>query len=93
ATQTQAFEFLQERWSELRERMTPMLMSRVIEATPALRTDAHRRRLKDFFAAHPLPTAARALLQADERFRLDAAFRKRAIPELRAFLRPARARR
>jgi len=82
-----AFEFMQARWSELRERIPAMLVSRLIEATPALRTEACRRQLHTFFSAHPLPTAARALRQADERFRLDAAFRKRATKDLRAFLR------
>ncbi|MET0389963.1 MAG: M1 family metallopeptidase [Polyangiales bacterium] len=81
-----AFTFMQERWADLRERVPSMLMSRLIEATPALRTEAHRRTLQQFFAEHPLPTAARALRQADERFRLDAAFRKRATPALRTFL-------
>jgi puromycin-sensitive aminopeptidase len=81
-----AFRFVQERWSDLRERIPAMLMSRLIEATPALRTEAHRRTLQQFFSTHPLPTAARALKQADERFRLDAAFRKRATGELRLFL-------
>jgi hypothetical protein len=81
-----AFTFMQERWTELKTRMPAMLVSRLIEATPALRTEAHRRALAKFFSQHPVPTAARALRQADERFRLDAAFRKRAVPELRAWL-------
>jgi puromycin-sensitive aminopeptidase len=82
-----AFEFVQERWSELRERIPAMLMSRLIEATPALRTEAHRRQLQQFFSRNPLPTAARALRQANERFRLNAAFRARATRELSTFLR------
>jgi aminopeptidase N len=86
AVQEQAFAFIQERWSELRERIPAMLMSRLIDATPALRTEAHRRTLQVFFKKHPLPTAARALRQADERFRLDAAFRKRAAPALKKLL-------
>jgi puromycin-sensitive aminopeptidase len=84
--QERAFELIQERWSELRERIPAMLMSRVIDATPALRTDQHRRTVQAFFEKNPLPTAARALRQADERFQLDAAFRKRAAPELAKLL-------
>jgi hypothetical protein len=84
-----AFEFIQERWTELKARMPAMLVSRLIEATPALRTEERRRKLMRFFAKHPLPTAARALRQADERFELDAAFRKRAIPQLREWLEDA----
>jgi puromycin-sensitive aminopeptidase len=84
--QEPTFEFIQARWSELKARMPAMLVSRLIEATPALRTEERRRKLMRFFAKHPLPTAARALRQADERFALDAAFRERAIPQLRAWL-------
>jgi puromycin-sensitive aminopeptidase len=82
-----AFEFMQTRWSELRERIPAMLVARLIEATPALASETHRRALKQFFATHPLPTATRALRQADERFRLNAAFRKRALPQLKDWLR------
>ena len=63
-----------------------MLMSRLIDATPALGGEKHRKTLLAFFKKHPLPTAARALKQADERFRLDAAFRKRAAPELKRMM-------
>jgi puromycin-sensitive aminopeptidase len=87
AVQTLAFAFLQERWSALRERVPAMLMSRLIEATPALRSETQRKALLAFFKQNPLPTATRALRQADERFRLDAAFRKRAWPALKKFLR------
>ncbi|HKP59918.1 MAG TPA: M1 family metallopeptidase [Polyangiales bacterium] len=80
------FEFVQARWPELRERMPAMLISRLVEALPALRSEAHRKQVLSFFAAHPIPTAARALRQADERFRLHAAFRKRAAPALRRWL-------
>ncbi|HET8940100.1 MAG TPA: M1 family metallopeptidase [Polyangiales bacterium] len=86
AVQEHAFSFIQERWSELRERIPAMLMSRLIDATPALRTEQHRRMVQEFFRKNPLPTAARALKQADERFRLDAAFRKRAAPELKRLM-------
>jgi puromycin-sensitive aminopeptidase len=86
AVQEHAFAFMQERWSELKERIPAMLMSRLIDATPALRTEQHRKTVLAFFKKHPLPTAARALRQADERFRLDAAFRKRAAPELKKLL-------
>ena len=85
--QEHTFEFIQTRWNELRERIPAMLMSRVIEAAPALRSETHRKTIQRFFAKHPLPTAARALRQTDERFRLDARFRKRVTPDLRKFLR------
>jgi len=39
-----------------------------------------------FFRKNPVETAARALAQADERFRLDAALRERAAPALASFL-------
>jgi puromycin-sensitive aminopeptidase len=81
-----AFEFVRARWPELRERMPAMLISRVVEAMPALRTESHRKQVMAFFAAHPIPTAVRALRQADERFRLAATFRKRAAPALRKWV-------
>jgi puromycin-sensitive aminopeptidase len=86
AVQEHAFAFIQERWTQLKERIPAMLMSRLIDATPALRTEQHRKTLLAFFKKHPLPTAARALRQADERFRLDAAFRKRAAPLLKKLM-------
>jgi puromycin-sensitive aminopeptidase len=83
---TQTWRFIQRRWPELRERMPAMLVSRLIDATPALQTDAHRRQLVAFARKHPLPTATRALAQADERFAIDARLRTRAAPELRSWL-------
>jgi hypothetical protein len=67
-------------------------MSRVIDALPALGERTERREVKQFFRAHPVPTATRALAQADERFTLDARLRARAAPELTRWL-EARARR
>jgi aminopeptidase N len=87
AVQERVFELTQARWSALRDRIPAMLMARLIDAMPALRTEQHRRTVQAFFKKHPLPTAARTLLQADERFRLDAAFRKRAAPELKRLMR------
>jgi hypothetical protein len=82
----QTWRFIQKRWPELRERMPAMLVSRLIDATPALQTDAHRRQLIAFARKHPLPTATRALVQADERFAIDDRLRTRTAPELRAWL-------
>jgi puromycin-sensitive aminopeptidase len=83
----QTFDFIRARWAELREKVPSMLVSRLVDATPALASEHHRREVMRFFAAHPVPTAARALRQANERFRLDSAFRKRAAPLLRKWLR------
>ena len=84
-----AWRFMQKRWSELGRRISPQLVSRLIDATPALQGERKRRDVMAFFERHPLPTAQRALRQADERFRLDAALRKRAAPELARWLRTA----
>ena len=81
-----AFDFIRTRWDELRAKVPSMLVSRLIDAMPALAGEQERKEVMSFFAAHPVPTAARALRQADERFKLDAAFRKRAAPVLRAWL-------
>jgi hypothetical protein len=73
-------------WRELERRMPTMLAGRLVEATPALQTEAKRREVMAFFARHPVPSAERALKQANERFHLDAALRKRGAPVLRTWL-------
>jgi hypothetical protein len=47
---------------------------------------AWRRDVATFFRAHPLPTAARALRQALERFSLNAELRRREAPGLARWL-------
>jgi len=84
--QQAAWRFLRVRFAALRERIPPLLMSRVIDALPALGSGPARRRVSAFFRAHPVPTATRALAQADERFGLDARLRARAAPELARWL-------
>jgi puromycin-sensitive aminopeptidase len=86
AAREATWSFINTRWKTLQTRIPTLLASRLIAATPALQTPAHRRQVMAFFKAHPIPTAKRALLQADERFRLDAAFRKRSAPQLREWL-------
>ena len=82
-----AWRFLRARFAALRGRIPPLLMSRVIDALPALGTEAARREVEAFFRTHPVATATRALAQADERFSLDARLRARAGPELARWLR------
>jgi puromycin-sensitive aminopeptidase len=78
--------FMRRHWRKLEARLPGTLVGRVIEATPELQSEAHRRQLLAFFARHPVPMAERAIKQAGERFRLDAALRKRAAPALGAWL-------
>ncbi len=78
--------FIKCHWSALEKRIGGMLVTRIIDATPALATAAARRDVAAFFQAHPVPTGERAIRQALERFELIAAFRRRAAPELRAWL-------
>jgi aminopeptidase N len=78
--------YVKANWRTLERRMPAMLAGRLVEATPALQTEAKRREVMAFFARHPVPSAERALKQANERFRLDAALRKRAAPALRGWL-------
>jgi hypothetical protein len=80
------WDFIRERFLALRRRVPGTLIGRVIEATPALQGETRRREVAAFFRKHPIETAARALAQADERFRLDAALRERAAPALASFL-------
>jgi puromycin-sensitive aminopeptidase len=87
AARDRAWAFLRRRWSTLRRRMPPMLVTRVVEATASLQTPAAKREVAAFFAAHPVPTAARVLKQTLERFDLNAALRRRTAPDLRRWLR------
>jgi puromycin-sensitive aminopeptidase len=86
AGQRAAWSFLTKKWTPLRKRMPPLMMARLVEATPALREPRYAREVRDFFKKHPLPEAARALRQAMEVFRLNAELRKRATPELERWL-------
>jgi puromycin-sensitive aminopeptidase len=81
------WEFIRERWADVSPRISGGLASRLVSALPALQKPLYRRQVASFFATHPLPTAARALLQALERFDLDADLRGRIVPDLRSALR------
>ena len=89
AAREQTWEFIRERWTSLSPRISPGLASRLVAALPALQKPLYRRQVASFFATHPLPTAARALKQALERFELDADLRTRLVPDLRSYLRGA----
>ena len=86
-----AWAFVKKKWTALRKRMPPMLVTRLVEATPALQTATSRRDIASFFRAHPIPTAKRALQQALERFDLNAELRRREAPGLRRWLESRRA--
>jgi puromycin-sensitive aminopeptidase len=86
AARERTWQFVEARWTKLRKRLPPALVTRVIEATPALQTPAHRRRVAAFFRKHPVPTGRRALLQALERFDRNVELRRRAAPGLRRWL-------
>ena len=79
--------FAKRHWKLLRSRMPSLLAGRLIEATPALLTPAHRRDVASFFAKHPVPSGARALRQALERFDAYRALRQPAAASLERFLR------
>jgi aminopeptidase N len=86
AAQRPAWTFLTRKWTALRKRLPPLMLARLVEATPALREPRYAREVRDFFAKHPLPEARRAVKQALEVFRLNAALRARCAPELGAWL-------
>jgi len=86
AARERAWEYLVAHWSRLSRRIPPMLVTHVLDATPALATRRHRMEVARFFREHPVPTGIRALRQALERFDLDAALRRRAVPALRRYL-------
>ena len=86
AASERAWTFVKRRWPKLRRRMPPMLVTRPIEALPALGTRAYRRDVAAFFRANPVPTAARTIKQTLEQFALNLAFDERAEPELAGWL-------
>jgi puromycin-sensitive aminopeptidase len=87
AARERTWEFVRTRWEDLSPRISTGLASRLLTALPALQRPIYRRQVAAFFRAHPVPTAARALRQALERFDLDAELRRRAVPEMRRWLR------
>ena len=86
AGRERTWEFMKKRWTALSKRLPPMMVSRVIDATPALKTRVYKRDVAQFFRTHPVPTARRALQQAFERFDLNEEFRRRAAKNLRRWL-------
>jgi len=82
AARAEAWRFVTRKWTGLRRRIPPLMLSRLVEATPALREPRYAKEVRAFFAAHPLPEAARALKQALELFRLNAELRRRTAPGL-----------
>jgi puromycin-sensitive aminopeptidase len=78
AASERAWAFWKKRFEKLRRRMPPMLVTRPIEALPALGTRAWRNDVAAFFRAHPVATGARAVKQTLEQFDLNLAFDERA---------------
>jgi len=89
AAREPTWRFVKRHWARLRRRMPSLLAGRLIEATPALLTPAYRRDVASFFSKHPVPSGARALRQALERFDAYRALRRPAAAALERFLRGA----
>jgi len=87
AANERAWSFIQKRWPRLRRKLPSLLASRLIDATPALVTPAHRREVARFFRENPVPSGERALRQALERFDSAARFRRSAAKPLARWLR------
>jgi puromycin-sensitive aminopeptidase len=81
-----AWSFMTKRWAALRRRVPPLMLSRLVEATPALREPRYAREVGRFFRTHPTPEARRALKQALEVFRLNADLRRRTTGNLAEWL-------
>lgn len=86
AARARTWEFITKRWPALSRRLPPMMVSRLVDATPMLKTKEYERDVAAFFRAHPVPTARRALQQALERFGLNREFRRRAARGLLRWL-------
>jgi hypothetical protein len=86
AARERAWRFVTRSWPQLRRRLPPMMVTRLIDALPALQTPVFKREVAAFFRTHPVPTAARAVKQALERFDLNYELRQRAAPGLARWL-------
>jgi puromycin-sensitive aminopeptidase len=86
AGRAEAWTFMKKRWTALRRRVPPLMISRLVEATPALREPRYGAEVRAFFRTHPVPEAARAVKQALEVFRLNAELRRRTAPGLGRWL-------
>ena len=86
AARGETWKFMTRKWAALRRRIPPLMISRLIEVTPALREPGYGRELGRFFRTHPVPEATRAVKQALEVFRLNAELRRRTAPGLARWL-------
>jgi puromycin-sensitive aminopeptidase len=77
AVRAEAWKFITRRWTSLRKRVPPLMLSRLVEATPSLREPRYAREVAGFFRRHPIPEAKRSVKQALEVFRLNAELRRR----------------
>jgi len=81
-----AWKFITRKWTALRRRIPPLMLSRLVESTPELRERRYAREVRAFFASHPVPEATRALKQALEMFRLNDELRRRTAAGLARWL-------
>jgi puromycin-sensitive aminopeptidase len=86
AARDDAWRFMTRRWAAIRRRVPPLMVSRLVESTPALREPRYAREVARFFREHPVPEAKRAVRQALEVFRLNAELRRRTAPGLGSWL-------
>ena len=86
AAREATWRFARRRWSRLQRRMGSLMAARFVAATPALGSRTHRREVASFFREHPVSGGARSLRQALERFDWYDEYRRRAAPELAAYL-------
>ena len=82
AARADVWSFTKKRWTALRRRVPPLMISRLVESTPTLRDPRYAREIRAFFRAHPVPEATRAVKQALEVFRLNTELRRRTAPGL-----------
>ncbi len=84
--QAETWSFIRARWAEIAAHLPGMHVPRLIAATPALRSSAHRREVSRFFKSLDLPSTRRAIDQATERFEAQARLRAHAGADLERWL-------
>ncbi len=80
------WQFLTRHWPEIKKRVPPLMVSRLVESTPSLRDPKFAKEVARFFKKNPVAEAARSLKQALEIFRLNAELRRRTAPGLTRWL-------
>ncbi|SRR5579871_5792012 len=86
AARTIAWSFVREHWTEIDKMMIGFSAGTVIGATGSFCDAEQEAQVKDFFAAHPVPSAERTLKQAQERISYCVQMKTQQSPQIASWL-------